>query len=269
MNSLNTNLLNTQNLLSCKALALKALTYLQEFLAQTLQELLFENCCAGCAQVASALCDQCQSQLLNLQPRYKLLYLKDKSYCLCAMSKYEAMPRRIILAVKHGVDINNQLIIQLLAIRLAKNIYQLVSSVACEPSKLVITYVPASWKRRLRGKNYNKVIAKTACEYLKHTIARQTEHEIDLSFEKLVEFKLDARSQKNKSADQRFENRYSNVVLWDSKLQKDNSKPVIYAIFDDVVTTGATLLAVAYQFEKYIADKDKICFFTLASALKS
>lgn len=226
-----------------------------------LGENLFLSQCCICNKTSSEnFCDQCLKKILESKFYISKVMKNGLEIFMCSFSNYDDFWREIILVLKHNENYNSNLLIQILAETITIPILEHFDDVFEE--KIIVTYVPSSWKRRLQGKNNNYYLAEKIYSILsKEFSVRQKE----IVFTKVFDFKFFSYSQSGKNTEERIANRKDSLVLLKDKEDfeaKNTSK--IFLIIEDVITTGATIEKVIEEIETISNEGDKIWVLSLA-----
>ncbi|QPK94632.1 hypothetical protein HCQ94_02730 [Actinomyces sp. zg-332] len=230
----------------------------------------------------------------NIRVRFFITYLPEQEYGFkaynLALSSYTDFWRQIILILKHSKIYSYDNLIQVLAEVIFTNLLKIENKniLSFRKGKVILSYIPSSWGRRIKGRNNNYFLAKQLLLMLR-------KESVDVALSKLIEFKFFTLSQSGKSDAQRKENRENSMIVLEENFpfhnlnistDKDTKahflEKMVFAeekrepsfsvlegktfiFIEDVITTGATTNALLKEIGKHITCKDTVLIVSIAN----
>ena len=211
---------------------------------EALISFLFPTQCIGCRKTGKELCSECMKTIQPHQELCILCHAPSSDYVLCHKCKwsqdytgisiafsYSWLVKKLILALKyyHKYDISRFLAYKL-AVLILCNVR--LSRAIKVWKKVMISYVPSHWTRRIITKWYNQ----------SELLAKYVAFNIGLECKQLVEKNSYTRSQASLERWKRLNNLKTAFSLCkDVKLSDYHS----IVIIDDITTTWSTIQAIA------------------------
>ena len=193
---------------------------------RTLSGLLLPVCCAACGQPGAALCPACRRQAVLPAPFMRTL---SDGLLVRAATRYEGVVRACVLECKRTGSEQLQSVLA----ELAASCLQLQLAADCSTEPLTVIPVHSGKQTRGRaGTDLGAALARRAAAITR----RRTRHPVRVV--DLLEVVRRAMSQK--SLDRR--ERQNNVAGSMRARSRRRPNPRRIVLFDDVVTTGSTLM---------------------------